>query len=86
MVNSKNLPLTTETRIVLSATPRIVRVDKYYLYNMGPASKSTDPKDLLKGGILQCMEAITVGMPFEVWKTHMGTYRLAHGSILKKEI
>eukprot|EP01035_Chromulina_nebulosa_P004123 gene4123-5628_t len=36
---------------------------------------STDPLDLLKGGILQCIEAATVGLPFEVWKTHMGTYR-----------
>jgi hypothetical protein len=41
---------------------------------MAPA-KSTDPKDLLKGGVLQCLEAITLGLPFEVWKTHMGTYR-----------
>ncbi len=37
--------------------------------------KSTDPKDLLVGGVLQCMEAASVGLPFEVWKTHMGTYR-----------
>lgn len=37
--------------------------------------KTTDPKDLLVGGLLQCFEALTVGMPFEVWKTHMGTYR-----------
>lgn len=41
---------------------------------MAPA-KSTDPMDLVKGGVLQCMEAITVGMPFEVWKTRMGSYR-----------
>ena len=41
---------------------------------MAPA-KSTDAKDLIKGGVLQCLEAITVGMPFEVWKTHMGTFR-----------
>jgi hypothetical protein len=40
---------------------------------MGP--KTTDPKDLLAGGVLQCAEAITFGMPFEVWKTHMGMYR-----------
>jgi len=38
-------------------------------------AKSTDPKDLLKGGVLQCVEAATLGLPFEVWKTHMGTYR-----------
>lgn len=38
-------------------------------------SKSTDPKDLLKGAILQCIEAGTVGLPFEVWKTHMGANR-----------
>lgn len=37
--------------------------------------KSTDPMDLVKGGVLQCLEAITVGMPFEVWKTRMGSYR-----------
>eukprot|EP01035_Chromulina_nebulosa_P020319 gene20319-26376_t len=41
---------------------------------MAPSS-STNPKDLVVGAILQCLEAITVGMPFEVWKTHMGTYR-----------
>mmetsp|Transcript_30618 Transcript_30618/g.33454 ORF Transcript_30618/g.33454 Transcript_30618/m.33454 type:complete len:287 (-) Transcript_30618:211-1071(-) len=38
-------------------------------------SKSTNPKDLLTGGVLQCVEAATIGLPFEVWKTHMGTYR-----------
>ena len=36
---------------------------------------AVNPRDLLTGGILQCMEAASVGMPFEVWKTHMGTYR-----------
>lgn len=41
---------------------------------MAPA-KSTNPKDIVTGGILQCVEAITLGLPFEVWKTHMGTYR-----------
>lgn len=39
------------------------------------SSNATNPKDLLLGGVLQCIEAITTGMPFEVWKTHMGTYR-----------
>eukprot|EP01038_Epipyxis_sp_PR26KG_P007117 gene7117-9713_t len=39
------------------------------------APKSTNPKDIVTGGVLQCVEAITVGLPFEVWKTHMGTYR-----------
>lgn len=34
-----------------------------------------DPKDLVVGGVLQTVEAMTLGMPFEVWKTHMGTYR-----------
>ena len=24
---------------------------------------------------MQCVEAATLGLPFEVWKTHMGTYR-----------
>jgi len=41
---------------------------------MAPA-KSTSPKDLLNGAILQCVEAATLGMPFEVWKTHMGRNR-----------
>ena len=41
---------------------------------MAPA-KSLDAKDLLLGGGLQCAEAATFGMPFEVWKTHMGMNR-----------
>lgn len=41
---------------------------------MAPA-KSANPKDLFTGGILQCVEAASLGMPLEVWKTHMGTYR-----------
>ena len=41
---------------------------------MGKA-KSMDPKDLVVGGVLQTVEAMTLGMPFEVWKTHMGTFR-----------
>jgi hypothetical protein len=42
-----------------------------------PASngKAFKAKDLLTGGFLSCAEAATVGLPFEVWKTHMGTYR-----------
>ncbi|EKG01829.1 mitochondrial carrier protein, putative [Trypanosoma cruzi] len=28
-----------------------------------------DPRDILIGGVLQCTEAFTLGMPFEVWKT-----------------
>jgi len=41
---------------------------------MAPA-KSMDPKDLVIGGGLQCLEAATLGMPFEVWKTRMGKFR-----------
>jgi len=41
---------------------------------MAPA-KSMDPRDLLNGAILQCLEAATLGMPFEVWKTRMGRFR-----------
>jgi hypothetical protein len=41
---------------------------------MAPA-KSLDPKDLAIGGFLQCAEAATLGMPFEVWKTRMGRFR-----------
>ena len=32
-------------------------------------------KDLRNGAVLQCAEAITLGMPFEVWKTRMGRFR-----------
>jgi hypothetical protein len=41
---------------------------------MAPA-KSMDPRDLAMGGFLQCVEAATLGMPFEVWKTRMGRFR-----------
>lgn len=41
---------------------------------MAPA-KSADPKDLANGAVLQCVEAATLGMPFEVWKTRMGRFR-----------
>lgn len=41
---------------------------------MAPA-KSMDPKDLAIGGVLQCAEAASLGMPFEVWKTRMGRFR-----------
>eukprot|EP00922_Rhytidocystis_sp_ex-Travisia-forbesii_P039288 GHVS01058454.1.p1 GENE.GHVS01058454.1~~GHVS01058454.1.p1 ORF type:complete len:284 (+),score=20.47 GHVS01058454.1:207-1058(+) len=34
-----------------------------------------DWKDLVNGGLLQCVEAATLGMPFEVWKTRMGRFR-----------
>jgi len=34
-----------------------------------------DPKDLAIGGVLQCIEAASLGMPFEVWKTRMGRFR-----------
>ena len=33
------------------------------------------PVDLLIGPLIQCMEAATLGMPFEVWKTRMGSNR-----------
>lgn len=36
---------------------------------------SGDWRDLVIGPTLQCLEAATLGMPFEVWKTRMGRYR-----------
>merc|ERR1712153_194600 len=30
---------------------------------------------VVQGGVLQCLEAATLGMPFEVWKTRMGRFR-----------
>eukprot|EP00746_Dinoflagellata_sp_MGD_P122199 gnl/MRDRNA2_/MRDRNA2_57141_c0_seq1.p1 gnl/MRDRNA2_/MRDRNA2_57141_c0~~gnl/MRDRNA2_/MRDRNA2_57141_c0_seq1.p1 ORF type:complete len:309 (+),score=66.51 gnl/MRDRNA2_/MRDRNA2_57141_c0_seq1:82-927(+) len=41
---------------------------------MAPA-KSANPKDLVNGAVLQCVEAASLGMPFEVWKTRMGRFR-----------
>jgi len=32
-------------------------------------------RDLANGALLQCVEAATLGMPFEVWKTRMGRFR-----------
>jgi hypothetical protein len=32
-------------------------------------------KDIRNGAVLQMAEAITLGMPFEVWKTRMGRFR-----------
>lgn len=37
--------------------------------------KTLDYKDLATGAVLQCLEALTLGMPFEVWKTRMGRFR-----------
>jgi hypothetical protein len=31
--------------------------------------------DLFLGPLIQCAEAATLGMPFEVWKTRMGRFR-----------
>jgi|TARA_B110000967_G_scaffold99295_1_gene101974 hypothetical protein len=47
------------------------------------------PIDLLIGPLIQCCEAATLGMPFEVWKTRMGSNRTestmqAFGNIYKK--
>ena len=42
---------------------------------MGGGGKIGDPKDLATGAVLQCVEAATLGMPFEVWKTRMGRFR-----------
>ena len=38
-----------------------------------PAGKGW--KNLRNGAVLQCVEAITLGMPLEVWKTRMGRFR-----------
>ena len=38
-----------------------------------PAGKGW--KNIRNGAVLQCAEAITLGMPFEVWKTRMGRMR-----------
>eukprot|EP00993_Chasmostoma_nieuportense_P002514 NODE_3302_length_992_cov_27.517919_g3156_i0.p1 GENE.NODE_3302_length_992_cov_27.517919_g3156_i0~~NODE_3302_length_992_cov_27.517919_g3156_i0.p1 ORF type:complete len:282 (-),score=39.92 NODE_3302_length_992_cov_27.517919_g3156_i0:78-923(-) len=38
-----------------------------------PAGKG--PRQLAEGALLQCCEAASLGMPFEVWKTRMGRFR-----------
>lgn len=38
------------------------------------ASGTPDYRNLLIGGVLQVVEAATLGMPFEVWKTRNGAY------------
>jgi len=38
-------------------------------------TKTASPRDLFNGAVLQCVEAATLGMPFEVWKTRMGRHR-----------
>ncbi|KAA8494800.1 Citrate/oxoglutarate carrier protein [Porphyridium purpureum] len=38
-----------------------------------PAGKGL--KDIRNGAVLQCVEAATLGLPFEVWKTRMGRMR-----------
>lgn len=37
--------------------------------------KRGSASDLMNGAALQCIEAATLGMPFEVWKTRMGRFR-----------
>eukprot|EP01069_Polyplicarium_translucidae_P009222 Polyplicarium_translucidae@DN3299_c0_g2_i1.p1 len=32
-------------------------------------------REVLRGAVLHCLEAMTLGMPFEVWKTRMGRFR-----------
>uniref|UniRef100_A0A0G4ICQ9 Mitochondrial carrier protein n=1 Tax=Chromera velia CCMP2878 TaxID=1169474 RepID=A0A0G4ICQ9_9ALVE len=41
---------------------------------MAPQGKPGDWRDLVNGAVLQCVEAATLGMPFEVWKTRMGRF------------
>jgi len=51
---------------------------------MGGGGKIGDPKDMAIGSVLQCAEAATLGMPFEVWKTRYIQsgllYTSGHGS------
>lgn len=42
---------------------------------MAPLGKNASPQDLFNGAVLQCVEAATLGMPLEVWKTRMGRFR-----------
>jgi len=42
---------------------------------MAVGGKKKGPKEMAKGAALQCVEAATLGMPFEVWKTRMAYHR-----------
>eukprot|EP00808_Paulinella_micropora_P015380 g23156.t1 len=44
---------------------------------MGGGSK-LEPVDLAVGGVIQCVEAATLGMPLEVWKTHMARTHMSN--------
>ena len=39
------------------------------------AQNNSSSTDLILGGVIQCLEAASLGMPFEVWKTRMGRFR-----------
>lgn len=41
---------------------------------MGGGEKTGDPRDLVTGALLQIVEAVSLGMPLEVWKTRQGSY------------
>lgn len=42
---------------------------------MAPGSRQKSFTDVRNGAIFQMMEAATLGLPFEVWKTRMGRFR-----------
>lgn len=41
----------------------------------GQTRQKAGMMDLVNGAVLSCMEAGTLGLPFEVWKTRMGRHR-----------
>lgn len=43
------------------------------------SGSSTSVKDIALGGFLQCFEAFTLGMPFEVWKTNQISHMVKTG-------
>ena len=47
----------------------MVEIVSFVVVTMG---KLFDMHEMVEGGVLHCIQAGTVGMPFEVWKTHMG--------------
>ena len=48
---------------------------------MGGGGKIGNPKDLATGAVLQCVEAATLGMPFEVWHEASCAARRAESSV-----
>ena len=65
-------PSTAQHPTARAGDDRSVQTPKPPSPKNAPAMPSVD---LFLGPLIQCAEAATLGMPFEVWKTRMGRFR-----------